>query len=432
MLCPLRVASPIAIAQSSTPRRVPQAAGARQNAHYAVEMTWKNQIGARLGAHAALIIPRMKGLTRYMLRQTLLVMLSVCLVFSSAVWLVQALRLIDLIVNRGLSIGVFLHLAILIMPRFIDVVLPIAVFVAAQFVYNKLISESEMVVMRAAGVSPMSLAAPALITGVIGTIILYSLSLYLLPASNRAFKDLQFEIRNRFASVLIQDGVFNTLTDKLMVYVQGRDDNGDLTSILIYDNRTPDKPVTVFAERGAIANAADGPRLLLLNGTRQQRDEANGHLSVLTFKQYTLELSNLTGAPGTRDRQVDERYTGDLFDNLGPDQDADWRRAVMVELNMRFAGPLSALTLAAISVACLLTGEFNRRGQTRRVLLAVGLAFVVEVVDVALKDLAARAWFAIPLVYANLMIPLVIALWMLWRESAPPWRRRIFAAQPAE
>src|SRR6185437_5199846 len=209
---------------------------------------------------------------------------------------------------------------------------------------------------------------------------------------------------------------------KLMVYVQGRDDNGDLTSILIYDNRTPDKPVTIFAERGAIANASDGPRLLLVNGTRQQRDESNGHLSVLTFKQYTLELSNLTGAPGTRDRQVDERYTGNLLANLGPDQDPDWRRAVMVELNMRFAGPISAMTLAALSVACLLTGEFNRRGQTRRVLLAVGLAFMVEVFDVALKDLAARAWFAIPLLYANLLIPLAISLWMLWRESAPPWR----------
>ncbi|HEY1503127.1 MAG TPA: LPS export ABC transporter permease LptF [Stellaceae bacterium] len=374
----------------------------------------------------------MRGLTRYMLRQTLLVMLSVCLVFSSAVWLVQALRLIDLIVNRGLSIAVFMHLAILIMPRFVDVVMPIAVFVAAQFVYNRLIAESEMVVMRAAGVSSMSLAAPALMTGVIGTVILFSLSLYLLPASNRAFKDLQFEIRNRFASVLIQDGVFNTLTDKLMVYVQGRDANDDLSSILIYDDRQPGKPITVFAERGAIANTADGPRLLLVNGTRQQRDESNGHLSVLTFKQYTLELSNLSGAPGTRDRQVDERYTGDLIAGMGPDQDPEWRRAVLVELNMRLAGPLSALTLASLSIACLLTGEFNRRGQTKRILLAVGLAFMVEVIDVALKDLAARAWFAIPLLYANLLIPLLISLWMLWRESAPPWRRRAFAAQPAE
>ncbi|HEY3919850.1 MAG TPA: LPS export ABC transporter permease LptF [Stellaceae bacterium] len=383
-------------------------------------------------AHSVAQSASMTGLTRYMLRQTLLVMLSVCLVFSSAVWLVQALRLIDLIVNRGLSIGVFLHLAILIMPRFIDVVMPIAVFVAVQFVYNKLISESEMVVMRAAGISPMTLARPALITGAIGMVVLYALSLYLLPAANRAFKDLQFEIRNRFASVLIQDGVFNTLSDKLMVYVQSRDDNGDLQSILIYDERQPDKPVTVFAQRGAMVNTDDGPRLLLVDGTRQQRDIANGHLSVLTFQKYTLELDNLAGAPGTRDREVDERYTGELFRSTGPDQDPDWRRAVLVELNMRLAGPLSALTMAALPIACLLTGEFNRRGQSRRILLGVGLAFAVEVVDIALKNLSARAGFAIPLLYGNLLLPLVVSLWLLWRESgAPTWRRRA-AAQPAE
>ena len=373
----------------------------------------------------------MRGLTWYMLRQTLLVMLSVCLVFSSAVWLVQALRLIDLIVNRGLSIGVFLHLAALIMPRFIVVVLPIAVFVAVQFIYNKLISESEMVVMRAAGVSPMALATPALITGVAGMVVLYVLSLYLLPAANRSFKDLQFEIRNRFASVLIQDGVFNTLSDKLMVYVQSRDDNGDLQSILIDDERQPGKPVTVFAERGAIANTAEGPRLLLVNGTRQQRDESNGHLSVLTFQRYTLELADLTGAPGTRDREVDERYTTDLINGMGPDQDPDWRRAVMVELNMRLAGPLAALAMAGLPVACLLTGEFNRRGQARRILLGVGLAFSVEVIDIALKDLAARSGVVIPLIYANLLLPLLVSLWLLWHERGLPLRRR-GAALPAE
>ncbi|HLI20376.1 MAG TPA: LptF/LptG family permease, partial [Stellaceae bacterium] len=315
--------------------------------------------------------------------------------------------------------------------RFIDVVLPIAVFVAVIFIYNKLIAESEMVVMRAAGVSPMSLAAPALVTGLIATVLLYAMSLYLLPAANRAFKDLQFEIRNRFASVLIQDGVFNTLSDKLMVYVQSRDDNGDLESILIYDERQPDKPVTVFAQRGAVANTPEGPRLLLVDGTRQQRDVTNGHLNVLTFKQYTLELDNLTGAPGTRDREVDERYTGELLRDLGPDQEPDWRRAVLLELNMRLAGPLAALTMAALPVACLLTGEFNRRGQSRRILLGVGFAFVVEVVDIALKNLAARSGIAIPLLYANLIIPLMISLWLLWRESAPRPRRQL-APAPAE
>lgn len=373
----------------------------------------------------------MSGLTRYMFRQALLVMLSVCVVFSFAVWLVQALRLIDLIVNRGLSVAIFLHLAILILPRFIDVVLPIAVFVAVLFVYNKLIAESELVVMRAAGVSPLALAGPALFTGAVGTLLLYALSLYLLPAANRSFKDLQFEIRNRFASVLIQEGVFNTVSDRLMIYVKSRDDNGELVSILIYDNRQPDKPITVFAERGAIANTPEGPRLLMVNGTRQQRDTSNGHLSVLSFDKYTLELSELNELPGARDRQVDERYTTELMRGTGANEEPEWRRAVLVELNMRLAGPLAALALGALPVACLLTGQFNRRGQSRRVLLAVLIALLMEIVDIGLKNLAARSSIALPLIYSNLALPLVASLWLVWRDGAPRLRRRL-GVQPAE
>jgi lipopolysaccharide export system permease protein len=261
--------------------------------------------------------------------------------------------------------------------------------------------------------------------------LLYALSLYLLPAANRAFKDLQFEIRNRFASVLIQDGVFNTISDRLMIYVKNRDENGELVSILIYDNRQPEKPTIVFAERGAIANTPEGPRLLMVNGTRQQREIATGHLSVLSFEKYTLELSELTDAPGVRDRQVDERYTGELIFGDGPANQPDWARAAMLELNLRLAGPLAPLTMAVLPVACLLTGEFNRRGQTQRVLLSVLLALLMEIVDIGLKNLAARSPFVVPLIYANLTLPLLISLWLLWRDGAPRLRRRLIT-QPAE
>ena len=52
----------------------------------------------------------------------------------------------------------------------------------------------------------------------IACLILMFLSLYLLPASNREFKDLQFEIRNRFVSSLLQEGAFTTISDKLTIY----------------------------------------------------------------------------------------------------------------------------------------------------------------------------------------------------------------------
>jgi lipopolysaccharide export system permease protein len=362
----------------------------------------------------------MSGLTRYMLRQTVLLMLFVTVAFSVAVWLVQALRLIDLIVNRGLSVGLFLYLAVLILPRLIEVVLPIAVFVAVLFVYNKLTAESELVVMRAAGVSEAGLARPAILTGLIAMAVLYALSLVIVPAANRAFKDLQFQIRNRIATVLVQDGVFNTLSDRLMVYDIGRNDAGDLLGLVIYDLRDPNKPVTVFAERGAFADTPEGPRLLLVNGTRQQRDNSNGHLSVLSFERYTLDIAELGDAVVPRDRQPDERHTTELlFPGNRPAGDGSVR-AFFVELNMRIEGPLTALAMALLPILCLLPGDFNRRGQGQRVLLATLLALLFEFVDIGLKNLSGRADFAIPLLYVTVLVPLAATLWVLWRDQRTP------------
>ena len=90
----------------------------------------------------------MARLDRYILHQCFGVMIFVTATLSAAIWLAQSLRLIDLIVNRGLSADVFLYLAILILPRFLNIVLPIGAFIAVLFTFNRLIAESELVVMR--------------------------------------------------------------------------------------------------------------------------------------------------------------------------------------------------------------------------------------------------------------------------------------------
>src|SRR5215475_8576801 len=193
----------------------------------------------------------MKRLDRYILRQCFGVMIFVTAALSAAIWLAQSLRLIDLIVNRGLSFEIFLYLAALILPRFLDIVLPIGVFIAVLFTFNRLTSESELVVMRSAGLSQLALAKPVLLLAGIAFLSLMSLSAYFLPASNRAFKDLQFDIRNRFVSSLVQEGTFTTISDKITIYVRTRNEPGEVMGLLINDGRNPQKQVTIVAERGA-------------------------------------------------------------------------------------------------------------------------------------------------------------------------------------
>ena len=335
--------------------------------------------------------PPMTSLNRYILRQCFGVMIFVTAALSAAVWLTQSLRLIDLIVNRGLSIELFLYLAALILPRFLDVVLPIGVFIAVLFTFNRLIAESELVVMRAAGLSPLALAKPVLILAVIAFAFLMGLSAYILPVANRAFRDLQFEIRNRFVSSLIQEGTFTTVSDKLTFYIRSREADGDVVGLLINDSRDPRRPVTILAERAAFADTPAGPRIIMVNGDRQEFDPQTRKLSILTFARYTLDLGSLQDAPVVRFREAPERFLPDLFfPPRSLDSDPFLRHSFIMEAQQRILIPLSAFSFALIPLACLLTGEFNRRGQTKRVILAIAAAFLFETIDLGVNDLAAR------------------------------------------
>jgi lipopolysaccharide export system permease protein len=372
----------------------------------------------------------MTRLDRYVLRQSLNTMLFVTAALSAAVWLAQSLRLVDLIVNRGLSIEMFLYLAMLILPRFLDIVLPIGAFIAVLFVFNRLSSESELVVMRASGLGPLALARPVFILAGIAFLVLLGLSAYFLPASNREFKDLQFEIRNRFVSALLQEGTFTSISDKLTIYIGGRDERGEVTGLLISDDRDPQQPVTILAERGAFADDAQSSRIIMVNGTRQSFDRATDKLSVLTFDRYTLDLNMLRDVPGVRFRDAQERFLSELF--WPPAQlDPVTRVSFLVEAHQRLVVPLSVFSFVMIPLACLLPGEFSRRGQLQRVLAAVGLAFVYQAVDLGIRNVAARNPGMIPLMYLINLLPLALGFGVLlfggiklgfWRFApAPRW-----------
>jgi lipopolysaccharide export system permease protein len=371
------------------------------------------------------------GLNRYILRQCLSVMIFVTGALTAAVWLAQSLRLVDLIVNRGLSAEMFLYLALLILPKFLDIVLPIGAFIAVLFVFNRLITESELVVMRAAGISPFGLAKPVLELAGVAFLVLMLLSVYFLPASSREFKDLQFEIRNRFVSSLLQEGSFTTISEKLTIYIGNRNERGEVIELLINDERDPRRPVTILAERGAFADTAGASRIIMVNGNRQQYDRDTGKLTVLTFDRYVLDLDMLRDTPEGRFREPQERFLGEL---LFPPEDIDQgtRYAYLVEANERLTVPLSALSFAIIPLACLLPGQFNRRGQLKRVLTAIGCALSFQAVDLAVRNLEGRYAAAIVLSYVIVLFPLVVGLGvLLHRGISFNFRRMLVATEAA-
>ena len=99
----------------------------------------------------------MRRLDTYIFRQILGPFLFFVLVFTGVIWLTQSLRVIDTVVNNGQSAKVFLEFTALLLPMVLSIVLPVALFAAVLYAINRLFTDSEVVVMLAAGLSGMSL-----------------------------------------------------------------------------------------------------------------------------------------------------------------------------------------------------------------------------------------------------------------------------------
>ncbi|MDR3530828.1 MAG: LPS export ABC transporter permease LptF [Rhodopila sp.] len=369
-----------------------------------------------------------KAITRldiYIFRQVLLALVVATGGLTALIWLTQSLRFVELVVNRGLSFLIFLHLTSLLIPSFIAVILPITTYVVIQFVYQRMATDRELTVMRAAGLSPWALARPALAVALLATAIGYGLSIWAVPAALSDFKQFQWEIRNRLAAFLLQDGVFTPLSDKLTVYIRSRDQDGTLRGILVDDARDPTAHATILAERGRLVEGRNGPRVVLLDGSRQEIDHQSGRLDMLTFKQNEIDLADATKDESARPADMSEVPLSALLDPH-PAFERD-RGKWLAEGHKRLTAPLTTLSYALVGLVSALGGMFRRHGGVVRPLVTVGFMVGLLALGLAFGTLAARDNSLLFLLWIHATVPGIVCGWLLFGP-----RIRSFRSQPAE
>lgn len=354
----------------------------------------------------------MKLYEKYILGKILGPFTIITLGITSIVWLSQSLRFIDFIVNKGLGIGTFLYITMLIIPSLLWVIIPISLFISLIYAYNKLSNESELIIFKTSGIDNKDLTKPAIIFALVCTLFSYTIAAYLLPASYREFKDMQNFIRNNYASILLQEGVFSTPTKGLTVYIKERDFQGIFHGLLVNDERNPRKKVTLMAQEGELITTEKGPIFELRNGNHQEVNLANNQLSMLYFDKYNLQLNPFKDSmTGNRWREPQERYFKELF--FSSDSDEAQKRKLITEGHYRITWPLFNFFLALVALSPFLIGQFSRRGATKRIVYAsiVTVSFIVA--SLALKNIAPKAEFLNILMYVNIFVAIYLTYFVI-------------------
>jgi lipopolysaccharide export system permease protein len=241
----------------------------------------------------------------------------------------------------------------------------------------------------------------------------------MVPASLSAFRDYEFEIRNQIAAFLLQPGVFTPVAANVTVYVQSRGQNDGLQGIIIEDSRDPTAPATILARSGQLMVNAQGPVVLLENGSREQIDPKTGRLDVLTFKRNILSLAQAASA-STPDITTDssEATLPQLFHpsaSLTPAEQAKW----LVEGQRRLTSPIATIGYTLIGLLATLSGVFRRHGGLVRPIGAVVVVTLLVALGLGINNLAARSLSLLPLIWVTVLLPGLIAALLLFSNRAP-------------
>ena len=301
-------------------------------------------------------------ITSYLFKDTVKPTLVAVFILLSIVWLMQSLRFMDLIINKGLDISTFLWITMLIIPSLLLVILPLSLFAGTCYSFKRLNDDNELPPLLSAGLDRRRIVAPALQAAFLATLLGYVLSLWLVPAGMSAFKNLQHDIRETSVNLLIEEGAFNEIGSDMMVYVKERVGNNGLRTLIVHDTRNPESPVTWMAKEGHVYFTQEGyPRLVLRNGIRQNVQVDS--LSVLEFEEHTINILRQFKQKEVRFKGREERYLGELMNTEGIN-DAE-KEKFKAEFQKRLVWPFSPIPFVLIAAIFLIRSRQRRLGTFR-------------------------------------------------------------------
>src|SRR5262245_20546357 len=263
----------------------------------------------------------MGRLDRYILMTACVAFLAALSTLTGMVWLTQILRRFDLMASQGQTILVFFTVTGLALPTLVLLTAPMALFLAITYTLNKLNGDSELIVMSAAGLSQWQLFRPLLALSVLVTAASAFLSIEAGPLSIRMLREQLTMVNADIINNVAQPGRFAALEKGLTFHVRERGPNGSLRGMFVHDSRNPKSITTYIADRGRIVTSDTGAFLVLEDGTLHRSAEKASNASMVEFKNYAFDMSQLNAGEKTAQSRAAEKPFYELFASVPRNDD---------------------------------------------------------------------------------------------------------------
>ena len=343
----------------------------------------------------------------------------------------KMLRLIELIVSKGVGILTVLQLFLYILPYSLVVTIPMSTLLATLATFTRLAGDGEILALQSAGVSVSRLARPAVGFGLVASALTLVITAWMLPVSYHAFTNLVFQMARRQVAVGLQEGIFNSEFEGLILYAEKLDPKtAKLEGIFLVDNRDPGERRVIVARNGQFTSDPQNLRMelnLSQGSIHLSAAELTGHYRLLTFAQYNLTLDAGRTLPSPVQRPLGEKeLTLAELRQRAAELRAQGRNyhPPLVEFHKKLAIPFSCVLFTVVGVP--LGSRFRKGGRGLSLAISVACALGYYMLIVGGEGLADRGLMpeALAMWLPNLLIALAGSVLLLRAHLYPATLRQ--------
>jgi lipopolysaccharide export system permease protein len=297
-----------------------------------------------------------------------------------AIFIILATRMLsvtELVVNRGAQAVQMGRMLLYLVPDIIVFALPAATLMAVLVAFLRLSGDSEIIAMKACGISLYQMLSPVILISIVGFLAALILSVSTVPWGDRSFRNLIFQIAKSRADLGIKERVFCEPFDNVVFYVNHFSARERLMKdLFVVDRRDPETTNTITAKEGRIL-VQPGKKVITLrfrNGTIFMVEKTLEGARTIHFDTYDLNigLNDIMAALQSRKKHASEMRVGELIKSINSSGKKDKAfYELKVKLYEKFAVPLAVFLMGMIGAP--LGAHVRARGRSA----GVGISLVV-------------------------------------------------------
>ena len=277
-------------------------------------------------------------ISRYLISEILPPFFVGLLAFTFILLVGRMVKLIELVVTRGVPLYQIGKLFSLILPTFLEMTVPMAFFLAILLGLGRMSNDQELLAMKASGVSPTQILWPIAGVALMIALATLALTLFARPAANFALKKELYSIAKSRIGTALKEKVFNDDFPKILIYVEEIIPPGNTAQgVLVVDNREKQRENIILGKVARITTdeETNSLGLRLFDGSIYEREKNRAGFSQTRFNIYDfkLDLDELVGP--VRQQQSGPKEMP-LFDLLTSIDEKESRGAIATAEKMEF------------------------------------------------------------------------------------------------